>query len=272
MKRFILSILAVFAIAAAVVGCGSSNPSGLPTGNTELQGTWTWTEAGVTFTFSGNNWTITSTIGDQTSGTFTLDSATNPKTIDLYFATYSEPQAASQVVGKTALGLYLLSGTNLTLALGDPGTARPTSFIEDINTTTFNLAKGSNTNTGSNAPAAYNTAREEMLNAVVAYAVGHQGNFSTLPGILTVAECTDCSLVDMNALLVSNGGLLRAVPAGTYSTAGMNNDNCDGGASGCLTNNHYVWIINTTTDSVYSKCMGNDCASNDASGYQGIWP
>ena len=129
-----------------------------------------------------------------------------------------------------------------------------------------------NTNPGSDTPAAYNTAREQIMNAVTAYAATHQGNFSILPGTATVAECVDCSLVDMNALLVSNGGLLRAVPAGTYSTAGMNNDNCDGGASGCLTNNHYVWIINTTTGLVYSKCMGNDCANNNTSGYQGIWP
>ena len=155
MKRLILSVLAVFAIAAVVVGCGSNNtpeptptptPTPMPTptptptpSNTELQGTWTitWTTSDTTatstYTFSGNNWIVTSTpAGIQESGTFTLNSTANPKTIDMYFATSTYPSGTSPNVGKTGLGLYIVSGTNLTLAVGDhPGDARPTSFTED---------------------------------------------------------------------------------------------------------------------------------------------
>jgi uncharacterized protein (TIGR03067 family) len=137
MKRLVLSVLVVFAIAAAVVGCGSSNTS---SGNTELQGTWKATNPNdstmtYTFTFNGNQWTMVLALTSasqsfQESGTFTIDSAANPKTIDMLFV--SSVPADSQIAGTTALGIYQLSGTSLMLGLGDPGNAtRPTSFTDD---------------------------------------------------------------------------------------------------------------------------------------------
>jgi uncharacterized protein (TIGR03067 family) len=137
MKRLVLSVLVVFAIAAAVVGCGSSNTS---SGNTELQGTWKATDPNdsattVTFTFNGNQWTmvLASTSASQSfqeSGTFTLDSTANPKTIDMLFV--SSVPAAPGIAGTTSLGIYQLSGTSLTLELGDPTSAtRPTAFTDD---------------------------------------------------------------------------------------------------------------------------------------------
>ena len=144
MKRLILYILAVFAITIVVVGCGSSNTSS--SGNTELEGTWTETVPGtdimpamtLTFTFSGNNWasieTTTSATVYQMSGTFTLDSTANPKTLDLYITTAT---LWSNMVGTTLHGIYQLSGTNLAIANGQGGT-RPTSFTTD---NTANLVK-----------------------------------------------------------------------------------------------------------------------------------
>ena len=64
----------------------------------------------------------------QMSGTFTLDSAANPKTINMLFTSYPMD---TEMVGNTSLGIYQLSGTSLTLGLGDPGSARPTSFTDD---------------------------------------------------------------------------------------------------------------------------------------------
>jgi uncharacterized protein (TIGR03067 family) len=135
-KRLILSILAVFAIATVAVGCGGNTSS---SGNTELQGTWKSTTtdktATITFTFSGNNFTSTliSTVASvpsmQESGTFTLDPTANPKTIDLYLATSTLPSASD--VGKTELGIYQLSGTSLKLYLRSSGDARPTVFPND---------------------------------------------------------------------------------------------------------------------------------------------
>ena len=134
MKRLILSVLAVFAIAAIVVGCGSSN--------TELQGTWRTTlddanigSLSITYTFSGNNWECTwasTTFNAEMSGTFTFDSTANPKTLDLLF-TYADEMFGFTIEGGTLYGIYQLSGTNLTLTFGgDPGTARPTSFTDSF--------------------------------------------------------------------------------------------------------------------------------------------
>ena len=128
MKRLILSVLAVFAIAAIVVGCGSSN--------TELQGTWRTTlddanigSLSITYTFSGNNWECTwasTTFNAEMSGTFTFDSTANPKTLDMYMAACTDPSESN--VGKTGLYIYQLSDTNLTLAGGEDVFVRPTSF------------------------------------------------------------------------------------------------------------------------------------------------
>ena len=103
---------------------------------------------------------------------------------------------------------------------------------------------------------AYNNVKDELQNAVTAYATEHQGTF----------PCDTYGVIDMSALLTSNGGLLHQIPAGTRQT------NCAaGGASGCSDNNHYTWLL-TSTGIVYSSCVGSDCNSNDASGYQGVWP
>jgi uncharacterized protein (TIGR03067 family) len=150
MKRFVLSVLAVLAIAITVVGCGSSNtarptpvatPTPTPTpsptpSNTELEGMWIGmpklpdnTTMQITFVFTGNNWISLSSKSDsdQMSGTFIIDTMANPKTIDLYIANASEE---SHWAGGTSLGIYVLNGSNLKLEVLDPGDARLTEFTE----------------------------------------------------------------------------------------------------------------------------------------------
>ena len=115
---------------------------------------------------------------------------------------------------------------------------------------------GSSSGSESQKVVAYNRVHDDLQNAVTAYAVEHQGVF----------PCDTYGVIDMSALLTSNGGLLHQIPAGTRQT------NCAaGGASGCGDNNHYTWLL-TSTGIVYSSCIGSDCNSNDASGYQGVWP
>ena len=116
---------------------------------------------------------------------------------------------------------------------------------------------------------AYSVVKDEIQNVVIGYATDHQGNWPTLTGTYSISGCTNCHIIDMSLLLTSQGGFLSQVPDGTYSAAGANNDNCDGGASGCSSNNHYVWLIDWLGN-VYSKCIGSDC--DGATGYQGIWP
>ena len=141
MKRLVLSVLVVFAIAAAVVGCGSSNTS---SGNTELQGTWVNSTTGlllntITFNFNSNQWNMMWAFGSesntlQMNGTFNINPSANPKTIDMVYTSFPMDTAT---VGQTSLGIYELSGSDLTLDLGDPGnTSRPTAFGDDAMTFT----------------------------------------------------------------------------------------------------------------------------------------
>ena len=118
---------------------------------------------------------------------------------------------------------------------------------------------------------AYNTVKDTIQNAVIGYATNHNGNFPLIYGYYSVGQCTNCQIIDIKALLYAYGGMLTQVPDGIYAASGVNNDNCDGGANGCSSSNHYVWLIDSYGN-VYSKCMGSDCNSNDASGYQDIWP
>ena len=126
---------------------------------------------------------------------------------------------------------------------------------------------------GTAKPAAYNSVKDDVQNAVTAYATDHQGNFpySVSVKMANNAECSvtnPCYIINMNALLVSQGGILRQIPSGTRQA------NCaQVGASGCSDLNHYTWGA-TSTGIVYSRCDtadGKTCTTQN-SGYQDVWP
>jgi hypothetical protein len=144
-----------------------------------------------------------------------------------------------------------------------------------IMSSSFSPSGGSNGNATSsevyNAYAmAHELVRAQVQTAVSDYAIGHTLKYPVL-GDAMIIDGINYHIIDFNALLVPNEGILRKVPDGTYLAAGVNNDNCDGGANGCSSNNHYIWIVDSY-GSVYSICMGDDCNSNVTDGYQGIWP
>jgi hypothetical protein len=130
---------------------------------------------------------------------------------------------------------------------------------------------GSSNGGGLSSNSAYTTAKDELQNSVIAYATEHSGAFPNLSGTYSVSGCSDCNIIDISAVLTSNGGIMREVPDGCYKASGGDNDNCDGGAVGCSADNHYIWLIDLYGN-IYSKCMGSDCDSNNATGYQGVWP
>ena len=122
----------------------------------------------------------------------------------------------------------------------------------------------------SSKAAAYAVTKDELKNSIADYSTRYSGAFPMPLGTVIVNGISR-NIIDFNGLLAANGGLLSHVPAGTYSAAGANNDNCDGGANGCSTYAHYIWAMDNYGN-VYSTCMGSDCGSNNASGYQGVWP
>jgi prepilin-type N-terminal cleavage/methylation domain-containing protein len=147
---------------------------------------------------------------------------------------------------------------------------------------------------GTAKSSAYNTVKDDIQNAVTGYATDHQGNFpinssGTTYQLVANDNCsaTPCYLINMSALLVANGGMLRQMPdgvaaAGTAANAGGLN-NCYGalGATACSAANHYTWGA-TTTGIVFSRCDANTvgevktCTLNNVtsnnSGYRGVWP
>jgi hypothetical protein len=127
-----------------------------------------------------------------------------------------------------------------------------------------------NNSPSDNRPATYSTAREVIQSAVAAYGSIHNESLPTLNGTYTNANCSNCSVVNISALLVINGGMLRTYPDGLkLSVSG--NDNCGGNASlGCRNGSSYIWIVDTQ-GTVYSYCTGAGCKTNN-SGYQGVWP
>jgi type II secretory pathway pseudopilin PulG len=123
---------------------------------------------------------------------------------------------------------------------------------------------------GNARSAAYNTAKDQIQKAVTSYTANKASLLPTLAGSYTNAECQNCKVVDLNALLTANDGMLRQAPTGINLSADLN-DNCGGNASlGCKSGNSYIWILNSQGN-VYSYCMGPECKTNN-SGYQNVWP
>ena len=117
---------------------------------------------------------------------------------------------------------------------------------------------------------AYTTEHEQIQNAVADYSAKHNGALPALNSTYTNANCSNCSVINISALLVENGGMLRMAPDGLNLSAN-GNDNCGGNASlGCKKESSYIWLVNSAGD-VYSYCAGTKCLTNN-SGYQDVWP
>jgi hypothetical protein len=75
------------------------------------------------------------------------------------------------------------------------------------------------------------------------------------------------AILDICAL-IGEGELLDEVPA---SSRDDSFDNCASDACSCKQNAHYIWLVDLASN-VLSVCIGGDCDTNFADGYQGIWP
>lgn len=140
MKKFAL-IFFVTIIAGSIFAfsCLNGNNTGTLNATTELEGKWSNDIQGMTFTFSGDNFSITSPNPDLWyKGPMELKTNKTPKQIDIKIKESGIPQ----YTGKTALGIYKIEGDKLTLALNEPGSPkRPPSFEETGNAMVFELTK-----------------------------------------------------------------------------------------------------------------------------------
>jgi hypothetical protein len=143
------------------------------------------------------------------------------------------------------------------------------SLIVSVLVIYFNMVTGKQFAT-TDGGSAYPTAREQMQNAITAYQANNNNSLPILSGTYTNANCSNCSVINMSALLTANGGVLRMAPD-CLNLSASGNDNCGGNASlGCVNGSHYIWIVDTSGE-VFSYCTGAGCATNN-SGYQGVWP
>jgi uncharacterized protein (TIGR03067 family) len=69
----------------------------------------------------GDKYTVTPKEGKAITGTFKLDAAAKPKTLDMM-------PGEGRYKGKTLLGIYELEGDTLKVAFAEPGKDRPTDF------------------------------------------------------------------------------------------------------------------------------------------------
>ena len=135
---FFKSILFLAFCSMIPISCTTtSSPNGPAAGATELEGTWAGHMSGdtstYTFAFTQNSFALKSSYlpagTDAYSGTFSTNTAANPKQVDSY-VTQCPLNAA--YIGKTSLGIYKISNDTLTYAGNEPGnTQRPASFAYD---------------------------------------------------------------------------------------------------------------------------------------------
>jgi hypothetical protein len=116
----------------------------------------------------------------------------------------------------------------------------------------------------------YYCTEDKILDAVAHYQSKHNGFLPVLNGTYTNANCSNCNVINIRALLVTNGGLLQRLPV-VLNLSASGNDNCGGNASlGCNNYGSYIWVVDTSGN-VFSYCAGAGCTTNN-SGYQDVWP
>ena len=117
---------------------------------------------------------------------------------------------------------------------------------------------------------AYLVTKDKIQNAIAYYRDANDESLPILSFAYTNTDCSDCSVINISALLIANDGLLRESPDGLNLSA-SGNDNCGGNASlGCSNEGNYIWTVDAS-GIVFSYCAGTGCTTNN-SGYQDVWP
>ena len=123
---------------------------------------------------------------------------------------------------------------------------------------------------GSVHETAYNGVHGELHIAVADYMDKHNGALPVVGGNVSV-NGTSYPIIDICALLKSNGGELHTMLNGCAGINGSDNDNCDAGCIGCEGNHSYIWAVDAV-GGIHSACVGSNCSVQNTDGYQGVWP
>jgi len=139
---------------------------------------------------------------------------------------------------------------------------------------------------GTSKNRAYDVTKDELKNAVADYSTRFSGAFpynASLAGwntsiTLTTGGTVTGYIINVSALLVTNGGLLSKAPASVANISGTN-DNCDWGTANYCgasqANSHYIWYQDTYGN-IYSLCSnangGTACNATTYDGFQTTYP
>ena len=116
--------------------------------------------------------------------------------------------------------------------------------------------------------ASYNTDKSNIQTALDAYMASNNGSVPmTSNSVQLNYPSGTYAILDICAL-IGDGELLDEVPA---SCMDGSFDNCAANTCTCKQNARYIWLVNGAGN-VLSTCIGGDCDTNFADGYQSIWP
>ena len=116
--------------------------------------------------------------------------------------------------------------------------------------------------------AGYNSDKSKIQTALNTYRASHN---SSMPFTNNSVQLNYPSgtyhIIDICALLGA-GDLLDEVPASCIDSSF---DNCEANSCSCKQTARYIWLVDGAGN-VLSACIGGNCETNFADGYQGIWP
>lgn len=128
MSRTTYPLVLIFTLSIASTSLGDDKQD-----QKKLQGKWISTagkEKGLVMTFDGNKFSLQDE-ENEFKGTFTIDSAKTPKTMDLKI-TGGKGDELDDYKGKTSQAIYELDGQTFKWCAGEPGKdKRPTRFKEN---------------------------------------------------------------------------------------------------------------------------------------------
>jgi len=170
-------------------------------------------------------------------------------------------------------GGTILMHTSITLANGITGTFNTTAIVDTLSEVT-ELNENNNqiamplTVTLCDYQSNYNSDKSKIQTAINTYMASHNGSIPVTNNSIQLDYPSGTyHIIDICAL-IGAGNLLPEVPASCIDSSF---DNCEANTCSCKQNARYVWLVDGTGN-VLSTCMGGNCDTNFADGYQGIWP
>jgi len=186
---------------------------------------------------------------------------------------YPGGQASLEQLPSLPPGGSILMHTSITLTGSVTGTFNTTAMVDTLSEIT-ELNEGNNqynkllTVNLCDYQSNYNTDKVSIQTALNSYRASHNTSMPLTNSSIQMNYPAGTYYIVNICALIGAGDLLDAVPASSIDSTF---DNCESGACACKQNGHYVWLVDGFGN-VLSTCIGGDCDTNFADGYQGIWP